>query len=172
MSELQKPAVDPKVIETSGASSDEVGYSSIQEGALKKVTRTSAILTVLVSGLALFSDGYNAQIIGYMKPLFSDLYKKDVYTDTISTRLSNSCTSLTISLQQAAVSQSGANCRTRADLIGEIFGMLFFGYIIDKIGRRTGIVFATLFLVLGIVLATAAHGEVFSEYSAATSDPI
>jgi MFS family permease len=47
-----------------------------------------------------------------------------------------------------------------ADLIGEIFGMLFFGYIIDKIGRRTGIVFATLFLVLGIVLATAAHGYV------------
>ena len=29
---------------------------------------------------------------------------------------------------------------------------------IDKIGRRTGIVFATLFLVLGVILATAAHG--------------
>lgn len=43
-------------------------------------------------------------------------------------------------------------------LIGEIFGMLFFGFLIDRIGRRTGIVFATLFLVLGIVLATAAHG--------------
>lgn len=38
--------------------------------------------------------------------------------------------------------------------------MLFFGYIIDRIGRRTGIIFATLFLVLGIVLATAAHGVV------------
>ena len=38
--------------------------------------------------------------------------------------------------------------------------MLFFGYIIDKIGRRTGIVFATLFLILGVVLATAAHGNV------------
>ena len=38
--------------------------------------------------------------------------------------------------------------------------MLFFGYIIDKIGRRTGIVFATLFLVLGVILATAAHGVV------------
>lgn len=32
--------------------------------------------------------------------------------------------------------------------------MLFFGFVIDKIGRRTGIVFATLFLVLGIVLAS------------------
>jgi MFS family permease len=37
--------------------------------------------------------------------------------------------------------------------------MLFFGVIIDRIGRRTGIVFATLFLILGIVLATASHGK-------------
>jgi len=36
--------------------------------------------------------------------------------------------------------------------------MLFFGYMIDKIGRRTGIIFATLFLVLGVIIATAAHG--------------
>lgn len=43
-------------------------------------------------------------------------------------------------------------------LIGEIFGMLFFGVLIDRMGRRTGIVAATAFLVLGVVLATAAHG--------------
>lgn len=43
-------------------------------------------------------------------------------------------------------------------LIGEIFGMLFFGVLIDRIGRRTGIVAATVFLILGVVLATAAHG--------------
>lgn len=104
----------------------------VSNAALAKITKTSNVLTVLVAGLALFSDGYNAQIIGYMKPLFSDLYTD--MSSTISTRLSN------------------------AYLIGEIFGMLFFGFIIDKIGRRTGIVFATLFLVLGIILATAAHG--------------
>ncbi|KAK3677901.1 hypothetical protein LTR78_001996 [Recurvomyces mirabilis] len=85
-------------------------------------------------GLALFSDGYNAQIIGYMNPLFSVLYAQGM-SKTIKTRLSNSY------------------------LIGEIFGMLTFGFVIDKIGRRTGIVFATLFLVLGVVLATAAHGK-------------
>ncbi|KAK4897029.1 hypothetical protein LTR27_005276 [Elasticomyces elasticus] len=88
----------------------------------------------MVSGLALFSDGYNAQIIGYMNPLFSELYKDAGFGSTIKTRLSNSY------------------------LIGEIFGMLFFGFLIDKIGRRTGIVFATLFLVLGVIIATAAHG--------------
>ncbi|KAK5699131.1 hypothetical protein LTR97_006780 [Elasticomyces elasticus] len=88
----------------------------------------------MVSGLALFSDGYNAQIIGYMNPLFSELYKDAGFGSTIKTRLSNSY------------------------LIGEIFGMLFFGFLIDRIGRRTGIVFATLFLVLGVIIATAAHG--------------
>lgn len=59
----------------------------------------------------------------------------DIISSTIKTRLSNSY------------------------LIGEIFGMLTFGFIIDKLGRRTGIVFATCFLVLGIILATAAHGQ-------------
>lgn len=44
-------------------------------------------------------------------------------------------------------------------LIGEIIGMLGFGYIIDRIGRRTGIFFATLLLIIGIVLATASHGN-------------
>ena len=42
-----------------------------------RITRTSSILSVLVAGFALFSDGYNAQIIGYMEPLFSDLYFTD-----------------------------------------------------------------------------------------------
>lgn len=90
MSELQKSTDDPNVRERSGASSDEVGYTSIQEATLKKVTRVSSIITVLVAGLALFSDGYNAQIVGYMEPLFDDLYKQGM-SDTIKTRLSNSC---------------------------------------------------------------------------------
>ena len=102
---------------------------SLPNATIAKITRTSSILTTLVAGLALFSDGYNAQIIGYMKPLFTSLYPTTM-SSTISTRLTNSY------------------------LIGEIFGMLFFGWAIDKIGRRTGIVFATLFLVLGVVLAS------------------
>jgi MFS family permease len=69
-----------------------------------------------------------------MEPLLGDLYPNG-WSDGIATRLSNTY------------------------LIGEIFGMLFFGWAIDKIGRRTGVVWATIFLVLGIVLATAAHGE-------------
>jgi len=93
---------------------------------------TRSILSVLVAGIALFSDGYNAQIIGYMEALFSKLYPNTI-TSTVKSRLSNSY------------------------LIGEISGMLFFGALIDRLGRRTGMVFATIFLILGISLATAAH---------------
>ncbi|KAJ9296196.1 hypothetical protein DTO271G3_5337 [Paecilomyces variotii] len=93
----------------------------------------SGVLSVVVSGLALFSDGYNAQIIGYMEPFLSVLYK-GALSSTMKTRLSNSY------------------------LIGEIFGMLFFGVLVDRIGRKAGIVSATFFLVLGIILATASHG--------------
>ncbi|KAJ5044230.1 hypothetical protein NUH16_001029 [Penicillium rubens] len=39
----------------------------------KPEKKRSGVLNVVVSGLALFSDGYNAQIIGYMEPLFSVL---------------------------------------------------------------------------------------------------
>ena len=92
------------------------------------------ILTVLVAGVALFSDGYNAQIIGYMETFLSVLYK-DALTSTMKARLSNSY------------------------LIGEIFGMLFFGVLIDRLGRRTGVVAATAFLIIGVVLAAAAHGN-------------
>lgn len=94
--------------------SDEIPQE--RKASVAKITKTSSIIMVLVSGLALFSDGYNAQIIGYMNPLFVQLYP-DGFSSTIKTRLSNSY------------------------LIGEIIGMLFFGFVIDKIGRRTGILF-------------------------------
>lgn len=58
----------------------------------------------------------------------------DALTDSIYTRLSNSF------------------------LIGMIIGMLFFGVVVDQLGRKTGAVATTTFLVLGIVLSTAASG--------------
>ncbi|KAL4967479.1 major facilitator superfamily domain-containing protein [Aspergillus stella-maris] len=93
----------------------------------------SGVLNVVIASLALFSDGYNVQIIGYMEPLFSVLYGKTM-SSSIKARLSNSF------------------------LIGQIFGMLFFGVLIDRMGRRTGVIAATSFLVLGVALAAAAHG--------------
>ncbi|KAK1563979.1 major facilitator superfamily domain-containing protein [Colletotrichum navitas] len=95
--------------------------------------RTAGKLDVLIQGVALFSDGYNIQIIGYMNTVLTKLYPKQMTSD-VKTRLSNSI------------------------LIGDIFGMLLFGLCIDKFGRRVGIILTTLFLVLGIVIATVAHG--------------
>ncbi|KFY33666.1 hypothetical protein V494_07426 [Pseudogymnoascus sp. VKM F-4513 (FW-928)] len=114
--------------------SHEASSLQLPAAAIGNTAKVSSVLTVFVAGVALFSDGYNAQIIGYMQPLFADLYP-DGISSTIKTRLSNSY------------------------LIGEIFGMLFFGVLIDKAGRRTGIFFATIFLIIGIVLATASHGK-------------
>ncbi|KIW76254.1 hypothetical protein Z517_11000 [Fonsecaea pedrosoi CBS 271.37] len=135
--EKSQPSYEITGSESKGSQSHaqdlEVGDRRLSHVDVARITKVSSVITVLVAGLALFSDGYNAQIIGYMEPLFTDLYK-DGMSSIIKTRLSN------------------------AYLIGEIFGMLFFGFLIDKIGRRTGIVFATFFLILGIVLATAAHG--------------
>jgi hypothetical protein len=63
----------PDLIEQQKAKYSEAPGLVLSESKIAQITRTSSILGVLVSGIALFSDGYNAQIIGYMEPLFSDL---------------------------------------------------------------------------------------------------
>ncbi|OTB01186.1 hypothetical protein M426DRAFT_75360 [Hypoxylon sp. CI-4A] len=124
------------------------------EGVTEVVVKKSSVTTVLVAGIALFSDGYTGQIgecrtlpsgviqhirplilclVGYLEPLFGELYPDFAYS-AVQTRLSNSF------------------------LVGQILGMLFFGVLIDRMGRRTGVTFATVFLVLGIALSTAASG--------------
>ncbi|KAF9001400.1 MFS general substrate transporter [Hymenopellis radicata] len=99
----------------------------------KPISNFSAVFNVLVAGIALFSDGYNIQIIGYMNPVLAALYP-DAQTTEMKARLSNSI------------------------LVGDVVGMIFFGLCIDRWGRKLGIIATTAFLVLGIVLATASHG--------------
>ncbi|PHH71088.1 hypothetical protein CDD82_6755 [Ophiocordyceps australis] len=93
----------------------------------------ATVLMVVVGGLALFSDGYNAQVAAQMNPVFAQLYPRE-FTPAIRTALSN------------------------AFLVGQVFGMLFFGWAIDRLGRRRGIMGATAFLLVGIAIASAAHG--------------
>jgi MFS family permease len=47
---------------------------------------------------------------------------------------------------------------TNAYLIGEIIGMLGFGFIIDRFGRKVGVIGCTALLILGIIITVAAHG--------------
>jgi MFS family permease len=66
--------------------------------------------------------------------LLTVVYPKTVFSSTIKTRISNSF------------------------FIGEIVGQLFFGVLIDRIGRKAGVLLTTGALILGIIISAAAHG--------------
>ena len=76
----------------------------------------------------------NAAVIGNLQLLLKVIYP-DALTDEIYSRLSNSF------------------------LIGMIIGMLFFGVIVDQLGRKTGAVATTILLVVGIAMSAAASGK-------------
>ncbi|KAJ7484338.1 major facilitator superfamily domain-containing protein [Mycena latifolia] len=108
--------------------------SDLPETSERQKRSLSQVLNVFVVGVALFSDGYNIQISAYMIPVLAKIYGSSVVTTDMKTRLSNSI------------------------LIGDIVGMILFGFCIDRFGRKLGIIATTFFLVFGIILATAAHG--------------
>lgn len=91
------------------------------------------VMMVVFSGLAIGSDGFNASIIGNIELLMQVIYPKSL-TTAVAARLSN------------------------AFMVGMIIGMLSFGYISDKLGRKTGAVLTTTILVLGIALSAGASG--------------
>lgn len=96
-------------------------------------SKLSVTFIVIFSGLAIGSDGFNASIIGNLSLIFGVLYP-DLSTAMYS-RLSN------------------------AFIIGMIVGMLGFGYVADRLGRKSGAVLTTLILVVGIALSTASSGK-------------
>ncbi|KAH7094891.1 major facilitator superfamily domain-containing protein [Paraphoma chrysanthemicola] len=89
---------------------------------------------VLFSGLAIGSDAYNSAAMGQLLLLFGVLYP-----DTLSV---------------ATQSQL-----TNAFIIGLILGMLSFGFISDRLGRKSGAVLTTLFLSVGIIMSAVSHGR-------------
>jgi len=96
-------------------------------------SKLSVTLMVIFSGLAIGSDGFNASIIGNLSLIFGVIYP-DLSTVMYS-RLSN------------------------AFIIGMIVGMLGFGYISDRLGRKSGAVLTTFILVTGIALSAASSGK-------------
>jgi MFS family permease len=91
-------------------------------------------LSLIFASIALGSDGYQANIIGAVESCLSKIYGSSVLTSALSTRVSN------------------------AMLIGDIVGQIGFGVIIDRMGRKFGIIACTFFVCLGIILATASSG--------------
>ncbi|KAF7727649.1 hypothetical protein EC973_007307 [Apophysomyces ossiformis] len=91
-------------------------------------------LSLIFASIALGSDGYQANVIGAVESCLSKIYGSKQFDSTISTRVSN------------------------AMLIGDIVGQVGFGIVIDRLGRKFGIVVCTMFVCLGIILATASSG--------------
>ena len=112
-------------------SNEEIGHP-VEDGKTT-YSKLSVTLMVIFSGLAIGSDGFNASIIGNLSLIFGILYP-DLSTSMYS-RLSN------------------------AFIIGMIVGMLGFGYISDRLGRKSGAVLTTLILCVGIAMSAASSGK-------------
>ncbi|KKA21753.1 hypothetical protein T310_4202 [Rasamsonia emersonii CBS 393.64] len=115
---------------TQANSKDEAVAEGISD---KRYSKVSVLLMVIFSGLAIGSDGFNASIIGNLELIMAVIYPHSL-TTAVASRLSN------------------------AFMVGMIIGMLSFGYIADKMGRKTGAILTTALLVLGIALSAGASG--------------
>lgn len=107
----------------------------------RRVVKSSAksIFAIVAAGVGLMCDGYQNNLMTATNVLFKQEYFDDkgdpVYNGTLSTRVSNSL------------------------LVGEIIGMLAMGLICDFMGRKKSMIFTSVLMIVGGILATAAHGK-------------
>ncbi|CAI6300015.1 unnamed protein product [Periconia digitata] len=97
-------------------------------------SKSSIGFMVLFSGLAIGSDAYNSALMGQLLLLLTLIYPE--------------------SLDVATQAQL-----TNAFIIGLILGMLAFGFVSDRLGRKAGAVLTTLFLSIGIIMTAVSHGK-------------
>ncbi|OSX63583.1 hypothetical protein POSPLADRAFT_1139705 [Postia placenta MAD-698-R-SB12] len=94
----------------------------------------SAYMTIAAAAFGLISDGYQNNLMTMTNVVFKKIWPKE-YTSSVSTRVSN------------------------ALLVGTlVIGQVFVGLICDRVGRKAGLVITTVLIVIGGILATAAHG--------------
>ncbi|KAL8280317.1 hypothetical protein RQP46_007234 [Phenoliferia psychrophenolica] len=89
---------------------------------------------VFACGSALFSDGYQNGVVGEINTILARLYP-DSYTQNSYSVLFNSM-----------------------GFAGTVVGMLVFGYLADRIGRKFGMIAATLIVAVFTLLAASAYG--------------
>jgi len=103
-----------------------------------RLTKHSDAFTVLASGCALLSDGYQNSLMTMTNVVFQKRYGPQVYNSEFSTRVSN------------------------ALLVGAVIGQVVVGLVCDRIGRKSALVLTTTLLVVSAIFATAAtpvHGS-------------
>ncbi|KAF9548929.1 Plasma membrane permease, mediates uptake of glycerophosphoinositol and glycerophosphocholine [Mortierella hygrophila] len=101
--------------------------------AKKEKSRLSAIFTVIFSGFALLSDGYQIGVLSLINVCFTKIYG-DQFTSEMSTRIGNSL------------------------FVGCILGQIGFGFICDRVGRKVGLMLTTILVILGAALCAGAYG--------------
>ncbi|RAK81359.1 MFS general substrate transporter [Aspergillus fijiensis CBS 313.89] len=109
------------------------GETISEAEALKKRRTLSDLITIIASGFALISDGYQNNLMTMVNVLLASQYKEQ-YTSAVKTRVSN------------------------ALLVGEVIGQIVIGLTCDYLGRKAALVFTTAMIVVGGILATASNG--------------
>ncbi|KTW30238.1 hypothetical protein T552_04079 [Pneumocystis carinii B80] len=91
-----------------------------------------SLFQVLLGGVGLFSDGYLNGVSGVLTTIMGNIYPVEYTTQRKS--LLNSMI-----------------------FLGNVIGMLAFGYMCDKSGRKMSLILASLFLVIFSILSSAAY---------------
>ncbi|KAF3984953.1 hypothetical protein FT663_05459 [Candidozyma haemuli var. vulneris] len=121
------------VTKTTSATSYFEYDATARQGRIKRRS-IAEIFTIICSGFAMISDGYQNNVMTMLNTVFAQLYPQE-YDSEMKTAVSN------------------------ASLVGTIFGQVVIGILADRLDRKKSIVIATVFLVFGTVLCAAAHGK-------------
>ncbi|KAJ3087893.1 Plasma membrane permease, mediates uptake of glycerophosphoinositol and glycerophosphocholine [Physocladia obscura] len=109
------------------------------EGKVTGVQRTTNWFTIIFAGIALLSDGYQNNVFNSINVILGKLYSSSEYTSDTTSRIQNWY------------------------LVGAIIGQLLLGLVIDRLGRKTGLLITTICIILGTILSASAFP---------TNDPI
>ncbi|KAJ3065292.1 Plasma membrane permease, mediates uptake of glycerophosphoinositol and glycerophosphocholine [Podochytrium sp. JEL0797] len=99
---------------------------------MSTVQRTTNIFTVVFAGIALLSDGYQNNIFNLINTVFSKTYTSAEYPAQMSANIQNFY------------------------LVAMILGQISVGLVVDRLGRKTGLMITTCAIILGAILCSAA----------------
>ncbi|KAI8615477.1 MFS Git1p-related glycerophosphoinositol permease [Chytriomyces sp. MP71] len=106
--------------------------SSEPQQTANTVQRSANVFTVVFAGIALLSDGYQNNIFNLINTIYSKVYSSSEYPAQMSSNIQNFY------------------------LVGAIVGQIGLGLVIDRLGRKTGLMITTVAIILGTGLCAAA----------------
>ncbi|CBQ72096.1 related to GIT1-Glycerophosphoinositol transporter also able to mediate low-affinity phosphate transport [Sporisorium reilianum SRZ2] len=127
----------PQDVSPAGEKNDQPSSSSSYDAPAQPITKKSrlgAVGLIFACGAALFSDGYVNAASGPALTVFSYIYPDYPGFSSFESRFSSLV------------------------FAGTVFGMLLFGFLVDRIGRRHGMWFASIWLTLWSILIAGAWG--------------